>query len=94
MWFYSHLPKKAGNHGYSCYGIIIGTLHKYGTLILDQLLIWAGPNELRGLGGVHLLGDWPNYHDVPSRTYEIRRPVLVTVFLSAHSSVLLTSNLG
>jgi len=51
--------------------------------------VWVGPNELWRVGGVDLVGAWPDFQDVPPRTYLIHRPLFVLAFLSVHFYALL-----
>ncbi len=51
--------------------------------------VWVGPNELWRVGGVDLVGSWPDFQDVPPRTYLIHRPLFVLAFLSVHFYALL-----
>ena len=50
--------------------------------------VWVGPNELWRVGGVDLVA-WPDFQDVPPRTYLIHRPLFVLAFLSVHFYALL-----
>ena len=57
------------------------------------IALWANPIQLWRIGGVDLLGDWPDFHDVPPRTYVVHRPLFGPVFLSIHFYALLASYL-
>jgi hypothetical protein len=46
--------------------------------------VWIGPNELWRSVGVDLLAGWPDFQDVPPRTYLVQRPLFGPVFLSIH----------
>jgi hypothetical protein len=55
------------------------------------IVVWLGPNELWKAGGVDLMRDWPDFHDVAPRAHVIRRPLFVLFFLSLHFYALVAS---
>lgn len=59
--------------------------------LLLAAAVWVGPNEVWRAGGVNLLGEWPDFHEVPPGTYVIHRHLFVPVWLSIHFYALLAS---
>jgi alpha-1,2-mannosyltransferase len=53
-------------------------------LLLLITALWISPSEFWRLGGVDLLGRWPDFHDVPPRTHIIDHPAFSLLFLSVH----------
>jgi hypothetical protein len=64
-------------------GLRQSSVERFAFLILAAAL-WLGPNELWRLGGVDLMRDWPDFHEVPAASFIIRRPLFVPFFLSMH----------
>jgi Glycosyltransferase family 87 len=46
--------------------------------------LWADPLTLWRLAGVDVIAQWPDYLNVPPKTYVIRRPFFAPIFLSIH----------
>src|SRR5262249_52407219 len=59
--------------------------------LLLVLAVWVGPNELWQAGGVDVPAGWPDFQELPPRTYEIHRRFFVPVFLSLHCYALIIS---
>jgi hypothetical protein len=57
------------------------------------LVLWVNPMGHWRLGGVDLVGDWPDFDHVPPRTYIIHRPLFSLLFLSLHFYALVASYL-
>ena len=69
-------------------GLGQSNLQRFAFLVLIAA-VWVGPNELYRMGGVDLLAEWPDYQDVPPRTYVIHRPLFPPLVLSVHFYALL-----
>jgi hypothetical protein len=64
---------------------------RLGTSNLERLVllilvacVWIGPLDLWRAAGFDLKADWPDYMEVPHRTYSIHRPLFPPLFLSVH----------
>src|SRR5262249_4586234 len=53
-------------------------------LLILVACVWIGPLDLWRVAGFDLKGDWPDYMEVPHRTYSIHRPLFPPLFLSVH----------
>lgn len=69
-------------------GLGQSNLQRFAFLVLIAA-VWVGSYELYRMGGVDLHAEWPDYQDVPPRTYVIHRPLFPPLVLSVHFYALL-----
>ena len=69
-------------------GLGQSNLQRFTFLVLIAA-VWVGPSELWRACGLDVRARWPDFLDVPPRTYVIHRPLFPPLVLSVHFYALL-----